>query len=88
MSTPPIEPRFTLADAPGLEGSPSASPLDVLKKSWWFVVAVAVLVGVGAYEVAKHGQKTYGASAEMLLSAPPQGAPAAEFAAGVPSSPE
>ena len=51
-------------------------------------VAVAVLVGVGAYELSKRGQKTYGASAQMLFTAPDPGTPAAEFAAGVPSAPE
>ncbi len=87
MSTPPIEPRFTYVEGSGPDASPSTSPLDVLKKSWWLVVAVAVLVGIGAYELSKRGQKTYGASTVMLLSAPGPSTAASEFAAGVPSSP-
>lgn len=87
MSMPPTEPRFTYVEGPGLDASPSTSPLAVLKKSWWLVVAIAVLVGLGAYELSNRGQRTYGASAQMLLTAPAPGTAAAEFAAGVPSSP-
>jgi capsular exopolysaccharide synthesis family protein len=87
MPTPPTESRFAYAEGPGLDASPSTSPLAVLKKSWWLVVGVSLLVGVGAYEVSNRGEKTYGASAQMLLTAPAPGTAAAEFAAGVPSSP-
>ena len=87
MSTPPTEPRVTYVDAPNSDAPQSTSPLAVLKKSWWLVVGVALLVGIGAYEVSNRGQKTYGASAQMLLTAPEPGTPAAEFAAGVPTSP-